>query len=59
VDVVVGAVARLRRGRLALERGDSAVACKHLTRVRELWARAEPVQAPARAVADSLAGGCP
>jgi tetratricopeptide (TPR) repeat protein len=58
VDVAVGALARLRRGRLALEQGDSAVACKHLQRVRELWAQAEPALAPSRALADSLADGC-
>ena len=59
VDVAVSAVARLRRGRLALERGRSTVACKHLTRVRELWARAEPSLARARTVTDSLTRGCP
>jgi tetratricopeptide (TPR) repeat protein len=59
VDVAVGAVARLRRGRLALERGDSGVACKHLERVRELWGQAEPSLAPARTLTDSLARGCP
>jgi tetratricopeptide (TPR) repeat protein len=58
VDVAVGAVARLRRGRLALAQRDPAFGCRHLERVRELWTGAEPMLASARALADSLAGAC-
>jgi len=58
VDVALSAVARLRRGRLALERGDSAVGCKHLKRVGEIWTGAEPAMAGVRALTDSLARGC-
>ena len=58
VDAAVGAVARLRRGRLALERGDTSRGCRLLERVRELWSGAEP-GLPAHALADSLARACP
>jgi hypothetical protein len=54
VDITVSAVARLRRGRLALTHGDPGAACVHLARVRELWADATR----ARTLADSLARGC-
>lgn len=57
VDVAVGAVARLRRSRLALEQHDSPAGCPLLHRVRELWSGAEPGLA-ARGLADSLAGAC-
>ena len=57
VDAAVGAVARLRRGRLALERGDTSRGCRLLERVRELWSGAEP-GLPAHGLADSLARAC-
>src|SRR5581483_5455363 len=59
VDVALSAIVRVRRARLALARGQSAVACGYLRRVGELWARADPVYAPLRLEAARLAAGCP
>ena len=42
VDFVFGVPARLRRSELALARGDTTSACRHLPRVRELWRDADP-----------------
>ena len=58
VDVAVSAVARLRRGRLALAQGRAGAGCVHLKRVRELWAQAEPELDQVRAGLDSLARSC-
>jgi len=59
VDAVAGVFARLRRAELAKQRGDSAAACPHVMRVRQLWAEAEPAYARLRRRADSVAAGCP
>jgi len=58
VDVAVSAVARLRRGLLALSQGRAGAGCVHLKRVRELWAQAEPELDQARSALDSLARSC-
>jgi hypothetical protein len=58
VDGVVSVLARLRRSRLSLARGDGATACALLRRVVELWKGADPAYRPLRAEADSLARGC-
>ncbi len=42
VDAVLGPAARLRRAASALQLGDSAAACGHVQRVRDLWRDADP-----------------
>ena len=58
VDWALGTYARLRRGGLALERGDRRGGCGLIRRVQELWTRADAAFAPYRAAADSLAREC-
>lgn len=55
VDAVLGVYARLLRGELATERRSPMDACRHLSRVRELWRGAEPAMDSLRARADSAA----
>jgi hypothetical protein len=57
VDAAVGAVARLRRGRLALAHGQREQGCRLVTRVRELWSGADRTL-PERGLADSLSRVC-
>jgi len=54
VDAVASVAARLTRARLLLTAGDTSGACPMLERVRELWRRADPSLADARARADAL-----
>jgi serine/threonine protein kinase len=58
VDVVVGAVARLRRAELASAAGRGDVACALALRVAQLWSRADPEYAPLRRRADTIATRC-
>jgi hypothetical protein len=54
VDAVASVAARVTRARLLLDTGDHEVACRMLTRVRELWGKADTSLSAARAQADSL-----
>ena len=54
VDAVASVAARVTRARLLLDAGESAVACRMLSRVRELWGKADASLDAARARADSL-----
>jgi len=54
VDAVASVAARVTRARLLLDAGESAVACRMLSRVRELWGKADSSLDAARARADSL-----
>ncbi len=54
VDAVASVAARVTRARLLLDAGESAVACRMLSRVQELWGKADASLDAARARADSL-----
>ena len=54
VDAVASVAARVARARLLLAAGESDVACPMLTRVRELWGKADASLNAGRARADSL-----
>jgi hypothetical protein len=58
VDVVVGAVARLRRAELASAGGRADVACALASRVGELWSDADREYAELRRQAGTLAKRC-
>jgi len=58
VDWVFGVYARLRRGALALSRGDPSRGCGHLRRVVELWAEADAELADVVSRAQRLAAAC-
>jgi serine/threonine protein kinase len=58
VDAVAGVLARLLRGELAAQRGDSSAACAYAARVRQLWDHAESSYARLRRRADALAAAC-
>jgi hypothetical protein len=58
VDNMLGVYARLLRAEASLARGDTAVACPLIARVRELWHDAEPGMAPLTHRADLAARSC-
>jgi serine/threonine protein kinase len=59
VDAALSGVARLRRGGLSLAlRGRNADACTQISRIRQLWAGAEPAFAALRVAADSYQKVC-
>ncbi|HEX5005069.1 MAG TPA: serine/threonine-protein kinase [Gemmatimonadales bacterium] len=59
VDAVASAAARVARARLLLSLGDSAEACRLLTRVRRLWRDADRSLDAARAELEAVRkGGC-
>ena len=57
-DWVLGVYARLRRGALALSRGDTRHGCQHLNRVLGLWAGADAELAELVGRARRLAAAC-
>jgi len=59
VDWVFGVYARLRRGALALSRGDTRRGCEYLKRVLELWAGADAELAELAGRAQRLSAACP
>jgi serine/threonine protein kinase len=54
VDAVASVAVRVTRARLLLDVGETDVACRMLTRVRQLWGKADASLDAARARADSL-----
>jgi TolB-like protein len=54
VDAVASVPARIERARLLARRGERDEACRHLSRVRQLWAAADSSMSPVRHRADSL-----
>lgn len=54
VDAVASVPARIERARLLARRGERDAACRHLTRVRQLWTDADSSMSPVRHRADSL-----
>lgn len=59
IDVALGAIARIRRARVALVREQAGPACAWLARVRELWQDAEPgLQSLRDEVATASSGIC-
>lgn len=57
-DAVLSVMARLLRAELALERSDTAKACRLVSRVRELWSAADPGFGPLLERAGRVAGSC-
>ena len=54
VDAIASVSARLTRARYLLDAGEPEAACRMLSRVRQLWADADPSLDDAKARADSL-----
>jgi hypothetical protein len=54
VDAVASVPARIERARLLARKGEREAACRHLTRVRQLWIAADSSLGPLRQRADSL-----
>jgi tetratricopeptide (TPR) repeat protein len=59
IDGAVSVVARVRRGRAALARGDTTAACGYLGRARQLWRGAEPPIVPLRDSVITALEACP
>ena len=58
VDGVAGVLARLRLAELAAKRGNATVSCAEATRVKQLWADADPSYRDLVGRAASLAAAC-